>query len=218
MSFLDIVESVKNRASYPAFETKFSEQAKALQDAFQEFLKQRGPYTAVRTIGGELQEHYEGAIKTLENVKKLSKPDPAALKSAQEMLNNTSAALHDFYSGAEVNGVKVSEELKTAYGKLGEAAEGAAKIMNGWFGKARVEGWGQALKHNLNVFDKATREGRGLQMGCRGAGALVGATMFGDALARSKSDGEARNLGLRVIEGLVGASLVAGSAFAGAAR
>ena len=232
MSKWDALENLGDRETIHLFADKFKSEAGAVKSATKAFEDlceaQTGP---IKTAIDQLDEVAKQALDKLKGVAtKTSKGwiankdvDAKIFEEARGAFKTSSDAVHKFLSGetghmVDAVEVKAPEALSKAHGELTKATEAAAKIMNGWFGKARVEGWGQALKHNLNVFDKATREGRGLQMGGRVGGVAVGATMFGDALLRSKSDGEARGTFTRILEGATGLAMAGGSAFGGAAR
>lgn len=219
MSVWDTVESVKDRASYPAFAKKFPAQARSFEHAIQSFTKLSKDDPKICRAVKSLNNNYTAAEEAVAALTKANTPNAAELKAAQEALTKAKTAFEDFFSGvAEVEGVKASKNFQAAYKQMGEFAEVASKIMGGLGGKVRVNGWGAALKDNLNVFDTKVTEGRKGSVFGRTAGVAVGVSMVGDAVLRSKSGDEKRSVFGRVLEGATGLALAGGSALAGAAR
>ena len=220
------------RASYPQFAQKFSAESGALAKT------QVALTAAMDGQTGEVKQALDAlradAFKAGEALEKVASHTPKgfvpdqgvdakAFEEAHGAVKKAHETLHNFLSGKtmhKVGEVEVNapEALSAVHGKFTEAVEGAAKIMNSVTGNVRVNGWMGALKDNFNFTKGAITKDRGLAMAGRGVGVTVGATMFGDALLRSKSDGEARSTFGRILEGTTGVALAAGSALTGAAR
>ena len=130
----------------------------------------------------------------------------------------------DEFAKAQTKFAEETTKFKEAIGK-GDALKDlhVAKKELGQFdkflgGKLKATGFAGTLEDNLNVFDKTTREGRGLKMAGRYVG-LAGAAYLGTkAMSAEKSNGEERSGMERFL--LLGAALgVAGvAALGGRAR
>jgi hypothetical protein len=226
-------DALKQRKSFDLFDKKFKPEAGAVESA----LSALGAAQQGQTDGPikeAINALYDASNNATQEIQKIATKTPKGwvakadvkpedFTKTHEAFTKAQETLHKFLSGDAAHKlgdveVKAPAEITKAYGEVTKATEAASKIMNGLFGKVRVEGWGATLNHNLNFMDTAAMEGRGGTVAFRAVASTAGVGLIGDAVLRSKSGDEKRSVMGRVLEGLTGAGLLVGGALAGAAR
>lgn len=223
---------IRQRASYSNFASRFVDKSTAMTTGLDGLratltaLKDGSLKNTINTLTNELKTARESLLAHAEEgangfVRK-SNADASKFAEALTAYNKVENKFHDFLSGkiniGEGDGAKVSGAVKEAFNKAVLATGDVKSVMNGWFGKFQVDGWVETLKHNLKFWDKTVTQGRVPEVCFRAGGVAVGTVMTADAIFRSKSDDEPRSILTRVLEGLTGIGIAAGSAVLGAAR
>lgn len=228
-------ETLKQRDSYPAFIKKFADiKLGSKQERFRSSLEAFIANTAEtdgRAIGtyhelmGNVQKQHTKmlGIADFKNGKWVLRHDDdmESFSTALGELNEAQETLTGFLRGEEVNGVEAPKGLTKAYKEFEEALGSAEGIMNGWFGRARVDGIGKAFDNSMKemkFWADENKEHRALGFSKCTIAAGGAAAIAHGALASKNSDGEERNGMLRLCETLAGIAAVGAAVLFGKAR
>jgi hypothetical protein len=243
MQLLDTHQALLNRASIGQFQSKFGKQSGAMDNAVEALNKA----IADLAVGGsvnqeqidkvqELQTAVTDARTELEKYGELtakgweaqSGASSSAFERAKSAYEKASGKFENFLNGGQetLSGggkVTVPDALKDAYRDAKKEIDASKSIMNGWFGKLRLngvnpEGFQKTFTENLGAM-KFWEEGvaKGPAFG-KISLVAVGAGIGGHALCAGKDrEGEPRSVCARIIEGAVGVLLAAGGLLGGKA-
>lgn len=251
MQLLEDLKNLQARSTFGAFESRFKDQAAAAKTDVEKLRQAIAGHTSSSTLQIVTSHYQKQVSEAAEKLKSLGEwrdgkwfaktgVSKSTFDDALKVYGEVNTEFTDFLTGAKkyalnFNGqtieVEVSKELKNAFTDAQRSVGEAKGIMDGMFGRLRVngisgEGIKATAKHNFDrtkfwtkeFWKEGTHGTRGVAF-ARVGGVAAGAAMTVDALLRGKdSAGEDRSWVVRVGEGAAGLGLGAAAVLAGKAR
>lgn len=226
---LESAEGFNSRASFEKFSAhethgKLATEMNAKVGALETALKTDTGYQTLNAKQTEALSTLDGLATSEKGVWKAKEGTTAKqLEEAEKGLRDAKANVATYLKGDKVGDLQATKELKEAHTAAQKSVADVGSVMNGWTGKMRVHGMGNAAKHSwsqvkdgINVFGEA-KGPRGVAF-ARVGSVAAGGGMLVDAFARGKTrDGEDRGFVGRLTEGLAGVGLAGAGVFAGKA-